>query len=61
MKRRTDDKDNDGPLATGANMVFILLMEFMATEDDEASDIEEGMAQLTLDAVPSTFEKREEK
>jgi hypothetical protein len=43
-------------------MVFMLPMEFMApTSNGEMSDTEGGMAQLSLDLMPATFEKPEEK
>ena len=42
-------------------MVFVLLMEFMAPADhDELSEAEQGMAQLTLEPMPATFEKPED-
>ena len=44
--------------ATSVNMVFILLMEFKAHSED---DIEQVMVQLSLDPVPATFEKPEDK
>lgn len=42
-------------------MVFTLPREFMApTDEDEASKLEEPMAQLTLEPMPAIFEKLED-
>jgi len=42
-------------------MVFMLPCEFMAPgDDDERQDLEEAMAQLNLEPVPTTFEKPED-
>jgi len=44
----------DGVEAASVNMVFVLLMEFKALSDQE---IEQTMAQLSLDPMQATFEK----
>nr|XP_034580810.1 uncharacterized protein LOC117844153 [Setaria viridis] len=43
---------------TNINIVFVLPMEFMAPADhSEISEAKRGMAQLTLELMPATFEK----
>lgn len=41
-------------------MVFMLHREFMALVDDEDFELDETMAQLTLESVLATFEKPED-
>jgi hypothetical protein len=51
--------DEPAPSAS-VNMVFVLPMEFKAPFDDEEAK-EQAMAQLSLDLMPATFDKPEEK
>jgi hypothetical protein len=51
--------DETAPSAS-INMVFILPMEFKAPTDDEEAE-EQAMAQQTVDPMPATFDKPEEK
>ena len=42
-------------------MVFMLPMEFMATDsDEEEPELDEVVAQLAVEPVPATFEKPED-
>ena len=42
-------------------MIFMLPSEFMAPDDDDnEQDLEEAMAQLSLEPIPATFEKLED-
>lgn len=60
VKPWADDK-RDPSSAAPINMVFTLPREFMApTDEDEASKLEEPMAQLTLEPMPAIFEKLED-
>jgi len=62
VKPRADDDHEPGSSAAPVNMVFTLSREFMAPADsEEGSDIEEAMAQLSLEPAPATFEKPEDK
>ena len=57
-KSRVDDDQDSGSSAAPINMVFIKPKEFMAlVSKDEELELEEAMAQLNLEPVPTTFEK----
>jgi hypothetical protein len=57
---RVKQKADEPAPSASVNMVFVLPMEFKAPTDDEEID-EQAMAQLTLDLMPATFDKPEEK
>ena len=60
-RRKADEENDDQGSAADVNMVFILPMEFMAPADrDNATEIEERMAQLVLEPMTATFEKLED-
>ena len=48
----------DGVETASVNMVFVLPMEFKASSDEE---VEETMAQLSLDPMQATFENQGDK
>ena len=58
IKPRADDRQDPGSSAAPINKVFILPSEFMAPDsDDEKQSLEEVVAQLNLEPIPTTFEK----
>ena len=58
VKPKADDWQDPGSLSAPVNMVFMSPMEFMVPDSDgEEPDLEEVVAQLTLEPVPATFEK----
>ena len=61
IKPRADDQQDPGSSAAPVNMVFMLPSEFMAPDDDnEKQNLEEAVAQLNLEPIPTTFEKPED-
>ena len=61
VKPRADDDQDSGSLAAPINMVFIMPKEFMAPCDEgHEPELEEAMAQLNLEPLPTTFEKPED-
>jgi hypothetical protein len=57
---RVKQKADETAPSASVNMVFVLSMEFKApTDDEEAKEL--AMAQLTLDPMPATFDKPDEK
>ena len=61
VKPKADDWQDPGLSAAPVNMVFMLPREFMVPNDDEEEpELEEVVAQLTLEPVPATFEKPED-
>ena len=58
VKPKANDEHDSGSSAAPINMVFIKPKEFMAlVSKDEELELEEAMAQLNLELVPTTFEK----
>ncbi|RLN13632.1 hypothetical protein C2845_PM09G15910 [Panicum miliaceum] len=60
-KRNNNEEGDSQESAVDVSMVFILPMEFMAPADrNNATRMEEQMAQLVLEPMPATFEKPED-
>ena len=60
-KSKADDDQDSGSSAAPINMVFIMPEEFMAPCDEDCQpELEEAMAQLNLEPLPTTFEKPED-